>query len=184
MKGVKNRNAKKKTKFYKDNAIFHHGIRIGKKGKPFVITKFRTMQKDAHRDAEKILPKKQVGTGKFKVKDPRITKLGRILRKSHLDELPQLLNVLKKEMNMVGLRPLTRQEYRRLPEDIKKIYNKVGPGLIGIQYACKHFPPSKKELFSELRKFYKMWKKNKTKTSLVYAKRVFLNRISGKAKSR
>lgn len=76
--------------------IFYKQIRLGKWGKPIKIYKFRTMIKDAEKDN---IP--QLSS----LNDPRITKIGKILRKLHLDELPQFINVLKGDMTLVGPRP-------------------------------------------------------------------------------
>ena len=75
-------------------AIFRQE-RLGKGGKPFVIYKYRTMQMDAERD----------GPQWARAHDVRCTKLGRLLRRGHIDELPQLVNVLRGEMSLVGPRP-------------------------------------------------------------------------------
>ena len=94
--------------------VFFRQERIGRGLRPFLIVKFRTMMRDAPR---------QGGSITFG-NDPRITRVGRILRKTKIDELPQLINVLKGEMSLVGPRPevrpyveLFRQEY----EDILKV---------------------------------------------------------------
>lgn len=76
-------------------AIFYKSLRIGKGGKPFLLYKFRTMVENA----DKIGPESTSGD------DKRITKIGRILRKFKIDELPQLWNVLKGDMSLVGPRP-------------------------------------------------------------------------------
>ncbi len=75
--------------------IFYRGWRIGKDGKPFQVYKFRTMVADAP----------QKGPGITHSSDPRITRVGRLLRKLKIDEMPQLINVLKGEMSIVGPRP-------------------------------------------------------------------------------
>ena len=75
--------------------VFHRGLRIGKDGLPFRIFKFRTMVADAATR----------GPGITSGDDPRITRMGRMLRKTKIDELPQLINVLKGEMSLVGPRP-------------------------------------------------------------------------------
>jgi len=98
--------------------------RFGMRKKPFKCLKFRTLtyQKNSSVEFEPI----------FK-KDPRVTKIGRILRKTNLDELPQFINVLKGEMSVVGPRPLIKgvdQVYERVFEDIKMRYN-VRPGITG-----------------------------------------------------
>jgi exopolysaccharide biosynthesis polyprenyl glycosylphosphotransferase len=81
--------------------------RVGKFGKEFKMYKFRSMRVDAEQQLQKLLAQNGHATGvTFKMKnDPRITRVGRILRKYSLDELPQFINVLKGEMSMVGPRP-------------------------------------------------------------------------------
>ncbi len=164
------------AKFFRDGAILHSAIRIGKNGKPLVITKFRSMKRNAHAQHEQVF-----SDGHFIEKlwkeDARITRVGKFLRKTNLDELPQIMNFLKGELSLVGIRPLTRRDYRILPPDIKKIYDEVGPALAGIQYACKSSPPKSEEVYEEYRKFYALWKKNRAKTNLKYVWKIVANRI-------
>lgn len=80
----------------RDGSVIFSQERIGYKGKPFRIYKFRTMRVDSERDGEPQLASKG---------DERLTKVGRFLREHHLDELPQLFNVLKGDMSFVGPRP-------------------------------------------------------------------------------
>lgn len=80
--------------------VFFRQIREGKNGEPFSIYKFRSM----HKDVPKFELSPRTGT------DPRVTKIGRVLRETSLDELPQLLNVLEGSMSLVGPRPLPPQE--------------------------------------------------------------------------
>ncbi len=80
----------------KEGSPIYRQERIGYKGKPFNILKFRTMRVDSEKTGEAILASKN---------DNRLTKLGKVLREKHLDELPQLINILKGEMSFVGPRP-------------------------------------------------------------------------------
>ncbi|HEV2175945.1 MAG TPA: sugar transferase, partial [Terriglobia bacterium] len=80
--------------------VFYRGVRIGKGGRPFRIFKFRTMVVDADR----------IGGPSTSDDDPRVTRMGRFIRRHKLDELPQLLNVLAGEMSLVGPRPEVPQE--------------------------------------------------------------------------
>ncbi|MCX5919593.1 MAG: sugar transferase [Deltaproteobacteria bacterium] len=98
--------------------IFYRGSRIGKNGKPFKIFKFRTMVIDAEK----------IGGPSTADDDPRITKVGKTLRKYKLDELPQLINVCKGEMSFVGPRPEVKQYVDMFSEEEKQILT-VKPGI-------------------------------------------------------
>ena len=110
--------------------------RIGKDGKPFQIYKYRTMVPDAEQVLEKMMRedeaiREEYLTNKKIIDDPRITKAGAFLRKSSLDELPQLINVLKGEMSLVGPRPYLPRE----KEDMGSYYQtviKCRPGITGM----------------------------------------------------
>ena len=123
---------------YKDSpgpVIFKHR-RIGKNGKEFNCYKFRSMCIDAKEKLEQLLktnPEAKAEWEKdFKLKnDPRITKSGAFLRKTSLDELPQIFNVLKGEMSLVGPRPIIRDEMIRYGEYIED-YLMVKPGITGM----------------------------------------------------
>ncbi len=81
-------------------------VRVGKWGKPFTMYKYRSMRKDADKIKERLLEQNETEGATFKMKeDPRITKVGKIIRKLSIDELPQLWNVLKGDMSLVGPRP-------------------------------------------------------------------------------
>lgn len=85
---------------------------LGHRGKPFVCYKFRTMTLDAHERKRELLHLNEMTGPAFKMReDPRVTPLGRLLRKSSLDELPQLWNVLRGEMSLVGPRPPLPEEF-------------------------------------------------------------------------
>lgn len=113
--------------------IFFKQERIGKDGKPFVIYKFRSMVHNAEEMLEELLKddkyKNAWDENQKLENDPRITKIGRYLRKSSLDELPQILNVLKGEMSIVGPRPLVEGELEA--HGGSKLYWKVKPGITG-----------------------------------------------------
>lgn len=89
---------------------FYVSERIGKNKKPFKIYKFRSMKKDADLELDELLSKSE-RDGAFKIKnDPRITKFGKFLRRTSLDELPQLFNILNGTMSIVGPRPCLKRE--------------------------------------------------------------------------
>lgn len=81
-------------------------IRLGRDGKPFKFYKFRSMNPDAEAHLDELLDQNEMDGPAFKIKgDPRITRFGRFIRRSSIDELPQLINVLRGEMSFVGPRP-------------------------------------------------------------------------------
>jgi len=100
----------------KGPAIFFD-IRVGLSGKAFNLYKLRTMYQNSHR-------------GFVVDNDPRVTKIGTILRKASLDEIPQLINVLKGDMSLVGPRPDILKNYQKYDEKIKKRLN-LRPGITG-----------------------------------------------------
>ena len=117
------------------NPIFFSQNRIGKNGKEFKFYKFRSMIPNADEALFKLLEKNPERAKEYKLNkklenDPRITKIGNVLRKTSLDELPQMINVLKGDMSIIGNRPYLPRE----KEDMGKYYNdivKTKPGLTG-----------------------------------------------------
>jgi lipopolysaccharide/colanic/teichoic acid biosynthesis glycosyltransferase len=86
--------------------IFFRQTRAGERGRPFQMLKFRTMVRDAETMLAKLVPFEELDSPMFKLKtDPRVTRVGRRLRRTSIDELPQLINVLRGEMSIVGPRP-------------------------------------------------------------------------------
>ena len=119
----------------KGNPIFIQK-RIGKHGKTIKILKFRSMVQNGEAVLEKLMKenpaiKKEYLKNKKLENDPRITKMGKFIRKTSIDELPQIINILKGEMSLIGPRPYLFRE----KEDMGKAYNeiiKVKPGLTGL----------------------------------------------------
>lgn len=115
--------------------IFGHE-RIGRDGRPFRCLKFRTMVPDADRRLKELLENdphaRAYWLENHKLeKDPRITKLGNTLRRTSLDELPQLWNVIRGEMSLVGPRPVTQTELTERYGESSLAYMSVRPGLTG-----------------------------------------------------
>ena len=106
--------------------------RVGKDGKIFNFYKFRSMVDKAEDELENLLSQNEVEGGvTFKMKDdPRVTKVGKFLRKTSLDELPQLFNIFKGDMSLVGPRPCTDREYNLYTEK-EKLRLRVPQGLTG-----------------------------------------------------
>ena len=106
--------------------------RCGKNGKPFWMFKFRTMVKDADKKQSELQEQNETDGPVFKiVADPRVTRVGKVLRRMSLDELPQLLNVLRGEMSLVGPRPLASDEMRYCPAWRDRRLS-VKPGITGL----------------------------------------------------
>ena len=115
----------------KGSIIYGHR-RIGKNGVPFKMYKFRSMVADADKLIDSFTPEqKREYYENFKLeKDPRITKVGNFLRKTSLDELPQLVNVLKGELSLVGPRPIVEKELEKYGSQRDKFLS-VTPGVTG-----------------------------------------------------
>jgi exopolysaccharide biosynthesis polyprenyl glycosylphosphotransferase len=95
--------------------VFFRQPRVGQNGEPFRIWKFRSMVADAEALKDALRPISEGGEGLFKLRhDPRVTRVGRLLRRTSLDELPQILNVLRGDMSLVGPRPLVADEDARI----------------------------------------------------------------------
>jgi len=117
-------------------SIIYGHERVGKGGRKFKVLKFRSMYIDADKKLKEILkndPKaKEEWEKTFKLKnDPRITPIGKFLRKTSLDELPQFINVLKGEMSVVGPRPVVEEELKKYYKDKAELYKSVKPGVTG-----------------------------------------------------
>ena len=123
-------------KFSSRGPILFFQKRIGKNSRPFKCIKFRTMHPEAEDilrnllNNNKLLRKEFKETHKMK-NDPRITEIGRFLRKTSLDELPQLINVIKGEMSFVGPRPVVKDEIKKYGLNYKKVIS-VNPGITGL----------------------------------------------------
>jgi exopolysaccharide biosynthesis polyprenyl glycosylphosphotransferase len=92
--------------------VFFTQVRIGKNGRRFRIYKFRSMYMDAEKRKQELIAQNEMNGFMFKMKnDPRVTKVGKFLRKTSLDEFPQFFNVLKGDMSLVGTRPPTENEF-------------------------------------------------------------------------
>lgn len=113
--------------------VIYGQIRIGKNGKPFKMWKFRSMYMNADKMIDQLTPEqmKQYYT-EFKIdNDPRITKVGNFLRKTSLDELPQLFNVLFNDMSLIGPRPLIESEIQMYYSDYYDVLLSAKPGVTG-----------------------------------------------------
>jgi lipopolysaccharide/colanic/teichoic acid biosynthesis glycosyltransferase len=106
-----------------EGEIFFLQERVGMDGKPFKLYKFATMLKNSP----------IIGTGTVTVKnDPRVLPMGRFLRKTKINELPQLLNILLGSMSIVGPRPQARKNFEAFPKNLQQLITRVKPGLSGV----------------------------------------------------
>ncbi len=122
--------------------ILYRGWRVGRKGRKFLCYKFRTMEDnaDARKDSLRQMNERSGATFKI-VNDPRITRVGRFLRKFSIDELPQVLNVIKGDMSMVGPRPHPLDDFERYNlQHLRRL--DVTPGLTGLWQVTARSDPS------------------------------------------
>lgn len=110
-------------RFTGEGKIFYYQERVGKGGRIFKLIKFATMLENSP----------NIGAGSITLKnDPRVLPFGKLLRKTKINELPQLLNVLMGDMSLVGPRPLTPKNYAYYSSDVKHVLETVVPGLSGV----------------------------------------------------
>lgn len=137
--------------------IFYASERIGKKGRVFRCLKFRTMVPDAERRRTEVLHMNERDSVLFKItNDPRITRTGRFLRKYSLDELPQLLNVLRGDMSLVGPRPPIASEVKRYELNHLRRLDVV-PGITGLWQVQARQDPSFDSYISLDRAYIENW---------------------------
>lgn len=109
--------------FTGEREVFYFQKRIGYKNKPFYIWKFATMMKNSP----------NIGTGAITLRnDPRVTAFGKILRMTKVNELPQIINVFKGDMSIVGPRPLMEVSFKLYPEAVQRVIYNSRPGMTGI----------------------------------------------------
>jgi len=111
--------------------VLFRQLRVGRHGRRFAMLKFRTMVPEADAMKEQLRDRNEAKDGLFKIaEDPRVTSMGRFLRRTALDELPQLLNIVKGEMSLVGPRPLVIEEDERI-EGWHRRRLELMPGMTG-----------------------------------------------------
>ncbi|UCC97003.1 MAG: sugar transferase [Phycisphaerales bacterium] len=134
------------TKVTSRGPIFYKQQRVGKDGKLFTLYKFRTMIRDAEKEVGPVLASRD---------DPRVTRIGRLMRRTRLDELPQLFNVLRGDMSLVGPRP-ERPHFVKQHKALHELRLAVKPGLTGL---------------AQIRSFYNLKPKHKIKYDYLYIQR-------------
>jgi lipopolysaccharide/colanic/teichoic acid biosynthesis glycosyltransferase len=140
--------------------------RVGKGGHEFLAYKLRTMRPGATLSQAELQRGHESGAfGKIE-KDSRVTPLGQFLRRYWLDEVPQILNVLKGDLALVGWRPLTRADLYSYPDDFQKEYCKHKPALVSVLYATD--ASGRSEVLAEGRKYFEQMQEHPFKTKLSY----------------
>ena len=134
------------TKVTSPGPVFYKQERVGRHGKVFTLYKFRTMVRDAERNLGPVLASPD---------DPRITKVGKLLRRARLDELPQLFNVLRGDMSLVGPRP-ERPHFVKLHNALRELRLVVRPGMTGL---------------AQIRSFYDLKPQHKIRYDYLYIQR-------------
>ncbi len=138
-------------RLYSGGPVFYRAPRVGKKGRTFLCCKFRTMVTDADQTKDILRRRNEHQGPTFKLaNDPRITRVGKFLRRYSLDELPQLWNVLRGEMSLVGPRPHPLDDFERYALDHLRRLN-VTPGMTGLwQVTARNDPSFRRNLELDL----------------------------------
>jgi lipopolysaccharide/colanic/teichoic acid biosynthesis glycosyltransferase len=147
---------------------------LGKNRKPLIVFKFRTMDHDADQRINQIV--EEFDAHGHPIKDSRITPLGAFLRKYWIDELPQLYNLLKGNMKLVGIRPMEVEYLAKYPSDVIERALQQKPGLMGIQYAHTSDGDLQEHIL-HLTEYLDSFERNPLKTDVEYFFRVAHNII-------
>lgn len=156
--------------------------RIGKDGKELKIFKMRTMYPYSEYLQNYIFEKHNVSEGGKFNNDFRMTSWGRVFRKYWLDELPMIINWFRREMKLVGVRPLSRQYFELYPKELQERRIKVKPGLIPPYYA--DLPNSLEEIQESERRYLMAYEKSPFLTDMRYFCKVFINIVFKGARSK
>ncbi|OUW63257.1 MAG: hypothetical protein CBD58_00480 [bacterium TMED198] len=120
-------------KITSNGPIFFTQNRVGLRGRHFKQYKFRSMEIDSEKKQQEIMHMNEQSGPVFKIKnDPRITKIGKLIRKFSIDELPQLINVLKGNMSLIGPRPLPVYEVEKFDSEVYYRRHSMKPGITGL----------------------------------------------------
>jgi lipopolysaccharide/colanic/teichoic acid biosynthesis glycosyltransferase len=155
--------------------------RIGKNGNTFIVYKLRTMHPYSEYLQEFMFENNSLKKGGKINNDFRVTSWGRLLRKFWIDELPMLWNWLKREMKLVGVRPLSPHYYSLYPEDVRSLRNQVRPGLIPPFYA--DLPETLEEIIESEIKYIESYLQKPFRTDLQYFCRAAYNIVIKMARS-
>ncbi len=151
--------------------IFYVHNCLGLDGKPIDVYKLRTMDVDASDRLEEVVRDSELdGYGKIK-DDPRITPIGRRLRRYWIDELPQLYNIVRRDLKLVGIRAKSEQDWKEYPLKLKERVLRQKPGLMAIQYAYPGIG-SFDENLSHIDTYLREWEESPIKTDIKYFCRI------------
>lgn len=155
--------------------------KVGDGGCTIHCYKMRTMHAYANFLHDYILNNHQIDNEGKVIGDFRTTGWGKFLRKTWLDEMPQLLNIIKGDLFFIGLRPLSREFISLYPEEWREKRMKIKPGFVPPYYAdC---PKTFEEIIESEKRYYKAKKKHPIKTDIIYFVKVVLNFLSGRART-
>ncbi|MFW6233233.1 MAG: sugar transferase [Nanoarchaeota archaeon] len=150
--------------------------RLGKYGKPIYICKLRTMEKNAEEKTVEMINKNGLDELGKPFNDSRITCLGKILRRYWIDELPQLYNLSKGDLKLVGIRAKKQESWEFYPNKIRALALKQKPGLMGIQYAYDSIRDFE-EILEIMQEYLFKWNKDPLKTDKQYFNKIIRNII-------
>lgn len=156
---------------------------LGQNRKPLDIYKIRTMKQSSQDEVERlVLINRFDSFGKIQ-EDPRVTFLGKFLRRYFIDELPQLYNLAEREIKLVGIRPMEEHIWNNYPKNIMDRALKQKPGFMGIDYAFPH-SNSFKDKLEHMEEYLDLWEKNPNKTDKDFFWRIFNNLVFKGVRSR
>jgi lipopolysaccharide/colanic/teichoic acid biosynthesis glycosyltransferase len=155
--------------------------RVGFMGQTIGVYKFRTMHPYSEYCQQLVINENKLDNSGKIAKDFRITKWGKVMRKVWIDELPMIINYLKGELKLVGVRPLSYGYFEKYPKDMQNLRITIKPGLIPPYYA--DMPKNWNEIIASEKRYIEKYKKNPLKTDCIYFIRVFVNILFKKARS-
>lgn len=161
--------------------LFFKMKRVGQFGKTIYVYKIRTMHPYSEYLQKFVFDNIGTSTGDKISKDFRVTQWGRILRKFWIDELPMIINLVKRELKLVGIRPLSFHKFSLYPKDVQELRNKSKPGLLPPYYA--DLPNDFEELLKSEEKYLQSYFCEPLKTDLRYLKKIIHNIVIKKTRS-
>jgi lipopolysaccharide/colanic/teichoic acid biosynthesis glycosyltransferase len=176
-----------KNKIHPDNRIVSEGlifkmIRTGQNGKPITVYKFRTMHPYSEYVQDYIKETNGLeSSGKYK-NDFRVTSWGRVLRKCWIDELPMIFNLLKGDIKLIGVRPISFSYLKLYPLEFSNFRNNFKPGLLPPFYA--DIPKNFEEIVSSEKEYLKKYQQDPFLTDLIYTGKILFNIFIKKSRSK